>query len=105
MVTSLAYQLHPVGPLVAGLVVYSFAHAQAVLRWYREFAAATPDAVNTACALRTLPDGTRVVGIGVCYNGPEAAAARVLQPLQRLGAPLLNTIQPRSYHAVQHLLD
>jgi hypothetical protein len=90
----LAYQLHPVGTLVAGLVVYPFAHAPAVLRWYREFAATTPDAVNTACALRTLPDGTRVVGIGVCYNGPEAAAARALQPLQHLGAPLLTRSSP-----------
>jgi FAD/FMN-containing dehydrogenase len=105
VVTSLVYQLSPVGTLVAGLVVYPFAHAQAVLRGYRECAATTPDALNTACALRTLPDGTRVVGIGVGYNGPHAAAAKALQPLQRLGPPLLNTIQPRSYHQVQHLLD
>jgi FAD/FMN-containing dehydrogenase len=105
VVTSLAYQLYPVGTCVAGLVVYPLAYAQAVLRCYREFAATTPDALNTACALRTLPDGTRVVGIGVCYNGPEAAAARTLQPLQHLGAPLLTTVQPRSYHQVQHLLD
>ena len=105
VVTSLAYQLHPVGTLVAGLVVYPLAHATEVLRCYRELAATTPDALNTACAMRTLPDGTRVVGIGVCYNGPQAAAARALQPLQRLGQPLLNTIQPQSYHQVQHLLD
>ena len=87
VVTSLAYQLHPVGTLVAGLVVYPFAHATEVLRCYRELAATTPDELNTACAMRTLPDGTRVVGIGVCYNGPQAAATRVLQPLQRLGQP------------------
>ena len=55
--------------------------------------------------MRTLPDGTRVVGIGVCYNGPEAAAAKALQPFQQLGPPLLTTVQPRSYQEVQHLLD
>jgi len=105
VVTSLAYQLHPVGTLVAGIAVYPFAHATAVLRFYRELAVTTPDALNTACALQTLPDGTRVVGIGVCYNGPPAEAERVLQPFQGLGTPLLTTIQPRSYYQVQHLLD
>jgi FAD/FMN-containing dehydrogenase len=105
VVTSLEYQLHPVGTLLAGLAAYPFAHAAAVLRFYREFAATTPDELNTACALRTLPNGTPVVGIGVCYNGPQAGADPVLKPLQRLGPPLVNTIQPRSYHHVQHLLD
>lgn len=105
VVTSLHYQLYPVGTLVAGLAAYPFAHAKEVLRFYRDFAASTPDALNTACALRTLPNGMQVVGIGVCYNGPEDAAQRVLQPLQRLGPPLLHTIQPRSYDQVQHLLD
>ena len=94
VVTSLAYQLHPVGTCVAGLVVYPLAHAQAVLRCYREFAATTPDALNTACALRTLPDGTRVVGIGVCYNGPEARRPGRCSPYITLGPPC----SPRSSH-------
>jgi FAD/FMN-containing dehydrogenase len=105
VVTSFEYQLHPVASLVAGIRAYPFEQAKAVLRLYREFAAATPDELNTACALRTLPDGTRVVGIGLCYNGSQDAADRVLQPLQELGEPLLDTIKPLSYHEVQHLLD
>jgi hypothetical protein len=32
------------------LVVYPFVHATEVLRYYREFAATTTDALNTACA-------------------------------------------------------
>jgi FAD/FMN-containing dehydrogenase len=105
IVTSFEYQLHAVGPLLAGIVAYPFAQAQAVLRFYREFVRTTPDELNTACALRTLPDGTRVVGIAVCYHGSLETGAQVLRPLESWGRPLLNTIQTRSYVQVQHLLD
>ena len=103
--TSLEYQLYPVGSLVAGIRAYPFEKANAVLRFYREFASAAPDELNTACAIRTLPNGIRVVGIGVCYNGSVEAANPILTAMDILGEPLLNTIQPRSYHEVQHLLD
>jgi hypothetical protein len=49
VVTAVA-QLSPAGSVVAGLVVYPFVHATEVLRYYREFAATTTDALNTACA-------------------------------------------------------
>ena len=103
--TSLEYQLHPVGELVAGLRAYPFEKATEVLRFYRDFSRAAPDELNTACALRVLPNGMWVVGIGVCYNGSATAAERVFSAMEVLGEPLLDTIQPRSYHAVQHLLD
>jgi len=103
--TSLAYQLHPIASLVAGLRIYPFEKANEVLRFYREFAGTAPDALNTACAMRSLPNGIRAVGIGVCYNGPVEAANTVLAAMDVLGEPLLNTIQPRSYYEVQHLLD
>ena len=103
--TSLEYQLYPVESLVAGIRAYPFEKANAVLRFYREFADAAPDELNTACAIRTLPSGIRLVGIGVCYNGSVEAANPILTAMDILGEPLLNTIQLRSYHEVQHLLD
>ena len=103
--TSLAYQLYPVGSLIAGIRAYPFERASEVLQFYREFAHAAPDELNTACAMRTLPNGIRAVGIGVCYNGSAEAARSILSAMDVLGEPLLNTIQPRSYHEVQHLLD
>jgi FAD/FMN-containing dehydrogenase len=105
IVTSLEYQLYPVGSLIAGIRAYPFERASEVLRFYREFAHGAPDELNTACAIRTLPNGIRAVGIGVCYHGAAAAARSILSAMDVLGEPLLNTIQPRSYHEVQHLLD
>src|SRR6266568_2131030 len=69
VVTSFEYQLHPVGPVLAGIVLYPFTKAKEALTFYRDFATAIPDEVNTIGALLTSPDGAPVVAIGVCYNG------------------------------------
>src|SRR5690606_30662830 len=37
IVTSFEYQLHPVGPLLGGMVLHPFATAAEVLRFYRDF--------------------------------------------------------------------
>src|SRR6266568_9561189 len=69
VVTSFEYQLHPVGPVLAGMVLYPFTKAKEALTLYRDFATAIPDEVNTIGALLTLPDGVPVVAFAVCYNG------------------------------------
>src|SRR5262249_20957705 len=45
VVTSFEYQLHPVGPVLVGLVLYPFNKAKQALRLYRDFAASIPDEV------------------------------------------------------------
>ena len=80
VVTSFEYQLHPVGPVLAGLVLYPFSKAKEALTLYRDFAAAIPDEINTIGALLILPDGTPVVGIAICCQGNIEAAEKVLRP-------------------------
>jgi FAD/FMN-containing dehydrogenase len=41
VVTSFEYRLHPVGPVLAGMVVHPFAKAKDVLQFYRDFSSAT----------------------------------------------------------------
>jgi FAD/FMN-containing dehydrogenase len=57
VVTSFEYQLHPVGPLLAGMVLYPFSKAKEALTLYRDFATDAPDEVNTIGALLTSSDG------------------------------------------------
>jgi FAD/FMN-containing dehydrogenase len=86
--TSFEYQLYPVGPILAGLVLYPFSKAKDALRLYRDFATSIPDEVNTIGGLLTSPDGVPVVAIAVCYNGGLEAGEKVLRPLRAFGPPL-----------------
>src|SRR5216684_2000218 len=88
VVTSFEYKLHPVGPLLAGPVLYPFAKAKEALALYRDFATSIPDEVNTIAALMNSPDGDPLAAIVVCYNGSAEAGEKVLRPLRSFGPPL-----------------
>jgi FAD/FMN-containing dehydrogenase len=105
VVTSFEYQLHPVGPLLVGLVIFPLEQAMEVLRFYHEFASSIPDEVNTASGLATLEDGTPAVAIVACYNGPLDEGEKVLEPLRKLGQPIMAQFGPLPYVQVQHMLD
>ncbi len=105
VVTSLTYQLHPVGPLLAGHILYPVTQAREVLRFYRDFSCEIPDEVNTVAGLTTSPDGAPVLALLLCYNGPLAAGEEALRPMRAFGAPLVDEICPRPYAEVQRQLD
>jgi FAD/FMN-containing dehydrogenase len=105
VVTSFEYRLHAVGQLLAGLILYPLEQAREVLRFYREYAAEAADELNTLAAFITSPDGTRMVGVGVCYAGPIAEAEKALRPLKAFGAPAADLIQPMTYCDLQGILD
>jgi FAD/FMN-containing dehydrogenase len=105
IVTSFEYQLHPVGPVLAGMVLHPFAKAKEALAYYRDFAKAIPDEVNTMGGLLTSPDGDLMAVIAVCYNGSLDAGERVLRPLREFGPPVADQIRPMAYREVQTQLD
>jgi FAD binding domain/Berberine and berberine like len=105
VVTSLEYQLHPVGPVLAGFVVYPFEKAREVLMFYREFTKTAPDELASGAVLLTMPDGIAVAAIPVCYSGPIAEGERILKPLRAFGPPLVDQIGPIPYTAAQKLID
>ncbi len=105
VVTSFEYQLHRVGPVLGGIVAYPFEKAKEVLKLYREFTSAAPDELASGLVLVTLPDGTPVALIVVCYNGPVEEGERVLKPLRAFGPPLADQIGPIPYIAAQKLID
>jgi FAD/FMN-containing dehydrogenase len=105
VVTSFEYQLHQVGPVLAGMVVYPFERAKDVLRFYSDFSTATPDEVNTIGALLTTPEGLRVAAIAVCYNGALAEGEKVLRPLREFGPPLADHLSLIPYSALQGMMD
>ena len=61
VVTSFEYQLHPVGPVLGGMVLYPLSKAKEVLRFFHEFSSSAPDEVSTLGLLATAPDGSPAV--------------------------------------------
>ena len=104
IVTSFEYQLHRVGPVLAGMVIHPFERAKEVLRFYRDFSTAIPDEVNTLGALLTTPEGLRVAAIAVCYNGSIEEGEKVLRPLREFGPPLADQISPLPYTVLQAMM-
>lgn len=103
--TSLTYQLHPVGPVLAGGIVFPPALARDALRFYHEFASAIPDELSTAGSLVRDAEGRPVFSVAVCYCGPLAEGERVLQPLRAFGPPAADTVGPMDYVAWQSAPD
>jgi FAD binding domain/Berberine and berberine like len=105
VVTAFEYQLHEVGPVLAGFVIHPFEKAQEVLIFYRDFTRTAPDELASGVVLVTLPDGIPVAAIPVCYNGPIVEGERMLKPLRAFGPPLADQIGPMPYTAAQQLID
>jgi FAD/FMN-containing dehydrogenase len=103
--TSLEYRLYPVGPLLAGPVMYPFAKAQQALQLYRDFATSIPDEVNTIAALMNSPEGDPLAAVVLSYNGSIEAGEKVFQPLRSFGPPVADLVAPMPYRQLQTLFD
>ena len=103
VVTSFEYRLHPIGTLLAGLVLYSADKPREALGLFREVCMDAPDELTCAFAMLTLPDGPKVAAIAACYNGPFADGERLVEPLRRLGPPVDDGIRPMRYTEVQRI--
>jgi FAD/FMN-containing dehydrogenase len=104
--TSFEFALHPLREVLAGGVAYPVARARDMLAFYREFTAATPDALTVYAQIATNPTlGMRVAAMAVCWSGDLAEGARVLEPLRGFGAPVIETIQPTPYADWQRTID
>src|SRR5512134_964213 len=115
IVTSFAYRLHPVGPIVlAGQVFHPLEEAPEVLRFYRELIAAAPDELTTIFDLSVAPPapflpeevhGKPIVMVGACYAGSPDEGAEVVRPLKQFGRSIVDLLEPKPYTALQSMFD
>jgi FAD/FMN-containing dehydrogenase len=103
--TAFEFQLHPVGQVLAGKVVYPLQRAREVLRFYREYTSQAPDELTAYASLTTMQDGLPVIAINLCYCGPLEEGERLVRPVRKFGRPLLDLIRPRSYLKLISLAD
>jgi FAD/FMN-containing dehydrogenase len=105
---SLEYDLHPVGPMIAGgLVAHPHAKAKEVLKFFREQCASAPDEMMMVAGLLTAPDGSgaKLSAIVAAHCGPLSTGEAALRPLKAFGPPVLDAMGPISYSAQNALFD
>jgi FAD/FMN-containing dehydrogenase len=105
VVTAFEYELHPVGQVLGGMVLYPLDQAAAVLRFYRDFCPTLPDEAEAYAALLTSPEGVPVAALLLGYNGPIDEGERALAPARRFGTPLADMVAPMPYGVRQSMLD
>jgi FAD/FMN-containing dehydrogenase len=105
VVTSMTFQLHPVGKILGGLVLHPLDRAAGMLRFYRDFCATLPDEAEAHAALLTSPDGMPVAAMLLGYNGDLEEGERVLAPARQWGQPIADMVGPMAYTDRQAMLD
>jgi FAD/FMN-containing dehydrogenase len=114
VVTSFEYQVHPVGSVLAGLVVHPRSDAMHLLRFYREQIDTLPDELTTAVLLFHLPaapflpptmHGLPVAAMAICYAGDLETGEEVLRPLREFGTPLVDLVERVPYSVTQSMAD
>ncbi|CAL9339831.1 Mitomycin radical oxidase [Streptomyces sp. enrichment culture] len=112
VVTSFEFDLHPLGPEVAGaLVLHPYEHAGQVLRAWRDAAYTAPETVTPELLLWSVPADPAIppelhrsncVMVGAVYGGPPGdAATAALAPQRELGPPLVDLSGTVPYVALQ----
>jgi FAD/FMN-containing dehydrogenase len=115
IVTEFTFRLHPVGPLIfGGALFHPLARAQELLRFYRDWVRQLPDELTTMVVFLTAPpapfvpaplQGTAMIAIALCYNGPVEQGAEWVKPLRAFAPPAIDLLGPLPYTALQTLFD
>jgi FAD/FMN-containing dehydrogenase len=116
IVTSMDFQLAPVGPVVYGGAAFFEGHrAGELLRFYREWGASgLPDELTPILNMTTAPPapfipealhGKPVVALIACYNGALEDGERALEPVRALGDVAVDLLGPIPYVGLQQLID
>ena len=107
--TMFEVETHPAGMVYGGAIFYDASEAATVLPAYARYAAAAPDELTTAALVMAAPpapfippdlQGKPVVGIAIVYSGDFEEVNRVVDPLRKLGTPLVDIVGPMPYPAI-----
>lgn len=107
VVTNFEFELHPMQrQVVGGDIVFPIERARELLEFYGEFSSNAPDDLYIDAIMSAPPGGQGGMFLmSTCYSGPAADAERMLAPLRKLGTPIMDTIGPRDYVALQRIHD
>ena len=114
VVTSLEFQLHPVGEIIGGPIFFELEAAGDVLRAYRDYIDEAPEELGAFFAFQIAPPlpfipesrhGETLCAIVTCWTGPAADAEAVLKPLRNAGPVVAEHVGPVPYPALNSAFD
>jgi len=105
IVSKFEFSLHPMEPVIGGLLLYPVARAKELMRFYREAIAKSPDELILMVAMQAGPDGTPLCGFGVGYCGDPVKGEKVVASIRAFGTPLMDTVGIVPYVQQQSMLD
>jgi FAD/FMN-containing dehydrogenase len=115
IVTSFEFRLHEVGPeVLVGQIFYPVENAKQVLLAYRDLMAVAPDVLSCYAVVANVPPadpfpeeyrGKPAIALVACYTGPQERGISLLEPLGKLGTPILKAIGPMPYTTLQQSFD
>ncbi|WP_210768282.1 FAD-binding oxidoreductase [Cellulomonas humilata] len=97
IVTGARYRLHPLGPVLGGMVLYPHEQALPVLRGYRDVIATAPDELTVMAGFVAGPTGAPAVFVAPTWSGDLDAGEAAVAPLLRLGTQVGGGVGPLPY--------
>jgi hypothetical protein len=106
IVTAMEIDLYPVETVYAGNLYYPIELAPQVMAAYRQWIETLPEEFTTGILLMHIPplpvfppalQGKSAVVIRGCYTGSATEAETLLQPMRKLGTPLLDAFGEMSF--------
>jgi FAD/FMN-containing dehydrogenase len=107
VVTSFEFRLHPMQrQVMAGRIQFPLSRARDVLTLYGDYGPAAPPELQLDCGVFSAPDNPDGgAGFSICWSGDPAGLERALAPIRRLGTPLIDSVGPMDYVALQRSGD
>ncbi len=105
VVTTMRLKLHRLPSVRAGMLLYPFAEAKAVLKACAEIASSAPQDLTFQVGFAAGPDGAPVVIVVPTWCGQAEEGEARLAPFLKLGTVLMNTVETTPYGASLTVFD
>src|SRR5829696_2047227 len=104
VVTQMVFRLHPLTEVLGGRLVYDFADALELGRYYRDVMADAPDDLQAYLSY-SFDNGGRTASVIVCHCGTATDGESALEGFRRFRRPLTEDIVRKPYLAMQQTWD
>lgn len=105
VVTGMRFRLHDLPTVLAGMLLFPFAEAGAILTGYAEIVAAAPDELTVMTGFLPGPDGPMVFLCPFWSGADLTAGERAVARLRALGHPIVDQVGVMPYVAALSMFD